>query len=69
MIFFFETISKLCIALTSILSFSTGYFNDKTEYFAATSESIGCLSLGFMQIASYGYKEQIRYLRIIFLKN
>ena len=56
----FETTSKLCIALSSILSFSTGYSEDNTQYFAATSGSIGCLSLGLMQIASYAYKEQVR---------
>lgn len=59
----FETTSKLCIALSSILSFSTGYSEDNTEYFAATSGSIGCLSLGLMQIASYAYKEQLRQSR------
>ena len=56
----FETTSKLCIALSSILSFSTGYSETNTQYFAATSGSIGCLSLGLMQIASYAYKEQVR---------
>ena len=56
----FETTSKLCIALSSILSFSTGYSENNTQYFAATSGSIGCLSLGLMQIASYAYKEQVR---------
>ncbi len=60
---FFETTSKLCIALSSILSFSTGYSENNTEYFAATSGSIGCLSLGLMQIASYAYKEQVRQSR------
>lgn len=55
----FETTSKLCIAVSSILSFSTGYSTNNTQYFAATSGSIGCLSLGLMQIASYAYKEQV----------
>ena len=56
----FETTAKLCVAVSSILSFSTGYSHKNTEYFAATSGSIGCLSLGLMQVASYAYKEQIR---------
>ena len=56
----FETTSKLCVAVSSILSFSTGYSKNNTEYFAATSGSIGCLSLGLMQVASYAYKEQVR---------
>lgn len=56
----FETTSKLCIALSSILSFTTGYSTNNTQYFAATSGSIGCLSLGLMQVSSYAYKEHIK---------
>tara|TARA_B110000483_G_scaffold239904_1_gene319381 strand:+ start:2547 stop:3137 length:591 start_codon:yes stop_codon:yes gene_type:complete len=59
----FETTSKLCIAMSSILSFSTGYSENNTQYFAATAGSIGCLSLGLMQIASFAYKEQVRQSR------
>ena len=59
----FETTFE-CIALV-VFIFSTCYLENNTEYFVAKSGSgsIGCLSLGLMQIASYAFKEQVRQSR------
>ena len=51
----FETISKIMVAFGSILSFSAGYYHDETLSFI--SGSISCLSLAFLQLSSFSYKE------------
>jgi len=51
----FETLSKVMVALGSIMSFSSGYFHDDTLSFI--SGSISCLSLACLQFASFSYKE------------
>ena len=51
----FETISKIMVAFGSILSFSAGYYHDDTLSFI--SGSISCLSLAFLQLSSFSYKE------------
>ena len=51
----FETVSKIMVAFGSILSFSAGYYHDDTLSFI--SGSISCLSLAFLQLSSFSYKE------------
>ena len=51
----FETISKIMVAFGSILSFSAGFYHDETLSFI--SGSISCLSLAFLQLSSFSYKE------------
>jgi hypothetical protein len=51
----FETASKVMVALGGIFSFSAGYYHDDTLSFV--SGSISCMSLAFLQIASFSYKE------------
>lgn len=51
----FETLSKVMVALGSIMSFSSGYFHDDTLSFI--SGSISCLSLACLQFSSFSYKE------------
>jgi len=51
----FETLSKVMVALGSILSFSAGYYHDDTLSFI--SGSISCLSLASLQFSSFSYKE------------
>jgi len=51
----FETVSKIMVAFGSILSFSAGYYHDETLSFI--SGSISCLSLAFLQLSSFSYKE------------
>lgn len=51
----FETMSKVMIALGSIMSFSAGYYHDDTLSFI--SGSISCLSLACLQFSSFSYKE------------
>ena len=51
----FETISKIMVAFGSILSFSAGFYHDDTLSFI--SGSISCLSLAFLQLSSFSYKE------------
>ena len=51
----FETLSKIMIASSSILSFSSGYFGSSTfGFFAGCSSTI---SLACVQFASYCFKE------------
>ena len=51
----FETVSKVMVALGSILSFSSGYYHNDTLSFI--SGSISCLSLACLQFSSFSYKE------------
>ena len=51
----FETVSKVMVALGSILSFSAGYYHDDTLSFI--SGSVSCLSLACLQFSSFAYKE------------
>ena len=51
----FETVSKVMVALGSIMSFSAGYYHDDTLSFI--SGSISCLSLACLQFSSFSYKE------------
>ena len=51
----FETVSKIMVAFGSILSFSAGFYHDETLSFI--SGSISCLSLAFLQLSSFSYKE------------
>ena len=51
----FETISKIMVAFGSIISFSAGFYHDETLSFVAGS--ISCLSLAFLQLSSFSYKE------------
>lgn len=51
----FETLSKVMVALGSIMSFSAGYYHDDTLSFI--SGSISCLSLACLQFSSFSYKE------------
>lgn len=51
----FETLSKVMVALGSIMSFSAGYYHDDTLSFI--SGSISCLSLTCLQFSSFSYKE------------
>ena len=55
-----ETSSKIFVAIGSILSFSTGYYDDDNKVLSVCSGSIGCLSLGLMQVAAFSYKEHLR---------
>jgi hypothetical protein len=50
-----ETVSKIMVALGSIMSFSAGYYKDDKLSFI--SGSISCLSLAFLQLSSFSYKE------------
>ena len=54
----FETISKVLVALGSILSFSSGYFEDPLLSFLAGS--ISTLSLATLQFASFAFLENKR---------
>ena len=51
----FETVSKIMVAFGSILSFSAGFYHDERLSFVAGS--ISCLSLAFLQLSSFSYKE------------
>lgn len=50
-----ETVSKIMVAFGSIISFSAGYYKDDRLSFI--SGSISCLSLAFLQLSSFSYKE------------
>lgn len=50
-----ETISKILVAVGSIVSFSAGYYHDDTLSFV--SGSISCMSLAMLQLSSFSYKE------------
>jgi len=51
----FETISKILVAVGSIISFSSGYFNDPLLGFLAGS--ISTMSLATLQFSSFAYIE------------
>jgi hypothetical protein len=51
----FETISKILVAIGSIISFSSGYFNDPLLGFLAGS--ISTMSLATLQFSSFAYIE------------
>lgn len=52
---FFETFSKILVAVGGIMSFSSGYFNDPLLSFLAGS--ISTLSLATLQFSSFAYTE------------
>ena len=51
----FETASKVLVALGSILSFSSGYFNNPALGFIAGS--VSTVSLAMLQFSSFSYRE------------
>jgi hypothetical protein len=51
----FETFSKIFIAISGILSFSSGYYNDKTLSFLAGS--VSTISLAMLQFSAFSFKE------------
>lgn len=51
----FETFSKIFIAISGILSFSSGYFEDKTLSFLAGS--VTTISLAMLQFSAFSFKE------------
>jgi hypothetical protein len=51
----FETISKILVALGSVLSFSSGYFDNPHLSFIAGA--ISALSLFTLQFSTFSYKE------------
>ena len=51
----FETASKVLVALGSILSFSSGYFDDPALGFIAGS--VSTISLAMLQFSSFSYRE------------
>lgn len=55
-----ETSSKVFVAGGSILSFATGYYDDEDKLLSVFAGSVGALSLGLMQVASFSYKEHLR---------
>lgn len=51
----FETISKILIAASGILSFSSGYYQEHTLSFLAGS--VSTISLAMLQFSSFSFKE------------
>ena len=51
----FETISKILLAVSGVLSFSAGVYNDKTLSFIAGTFST--VSLATFQLSSYSFKQ------------
>jgi hypothetical protein len=52
---FFETFSKILVAVGGIMSFSSGYFNDPHLSFLAGT--VSTLSLATLQFSSFAYRE------------
>jgi hypothetical protein len=52
---FFETLSKIFVAIGCILSFSSGYYQDKVLSFLAGS--VSTVSLAMLQFSSFSFKE------------
>ena len=52
---FFETLSKIFVAIGCILSFSSGYYQDKVLSFIAGS--VSTISLAMLQFSSFSFKE------------
>lgn len=51
----FETVSKILVAASGILSFSSGYYKDETLSFLAGS--VSTISLAMLQFSSFCYRE------------
>lgn len=65
----FETMSKIFLAMGGILSFSSGYFDEKSLSFLSGSVSV--ISLSFLQFSSFCYlenKKQTNELNVILKK-
>jgi hypothetical protein len=54
----FETASKVCLGIGSVLSFASGVYVNTTLSFAAGS--VSTISLVFMQFSTYSFKESKR---------
>ena len=55
----FETLSKILVGVSSVISFAAGIYKIPILYFLSGSSSV--LSLVLIQFSSYAYKESTQY--------